>query len=192
MEVDLGADFLGLTNRTTWPIFFHETMPAVRQFLAANEVPVSFEQIYSGLGSDIMASWTRAVLPSGAGYFTDEQYLAALNTSRQDLRARLATFAFARADALLFPTTPCAAPRIANQWSFQVAGNAVTDLFLCRNTHPSSSAGVPGISLPMALNPDGLPIGLELDASFGCDRDLLALARRVEHVIGRVPGPAGF
>ncbi|MEM5329158.1 amidase family protein [Paraburkholderia sp. JHI2823] len=192
VEVDLGGDFLALTNRTTWPIFFHETMPAVREFLAANEVPVSFEQIYAGLGPDIMASWTRAVLPSGAGYFSDEQYLTALNTSRQELRARLATLAFARADALLFPTTPCAAPQIENQWSFQVAGNAVTDLFLCRNTHPSSSAGVPGISLPMALNPEGLPIGIELDASFGRDRDLLALARRVEQVIGSVPGPRGF
>ena len=34
-----------------------------------------------------------------------------------------------------------------------------------RNTHPSSSAGVPGISLPMALNSEGLPLGLELDAA---------------------------
>ena len=38
----------------------------------------------------------------------------------------------------------------------------------------------------------GLPLGLELDAAVGRDRDLLALARRVEQVIGRVPGPTGF
>jgi hypothetical protein len=44
----------------------------------------------------------------------------------------------------------------------------------------------------MALNSEGLPLGLELDAAAGRDRDLLALARRVEHVIGRVPGPTGF
>jgi indoleacetamide hydrolase len=192
VEVDLGADFLTLTDRTTWPIFFHETMPAVQAFLAANHVPVSFEDIYAGLGEEIKARWSRAVVPSSAGYFSDEKYRFALNTSRQELRGRLATIAFAQADALLFPTTPCAAPSIENQWKFQVGGKEVIDVFLSRNTHPSSSAGVPGISLPMALNSRGLPLGLELDASFGRDRELLALARRVERVIGPVPGPAGL
>lgn len=52
-------------------------------------------------------------------------------------------------------------------------------------------AGVPGISLPMTLNSEGLPLGLELGAAVGRDRDLLALARGVEQVIGRVPGPTG-
>jgi mandelamide amidase len=192
VEVDLGEDFLALTDRTTWPIFFHETMPAIREFLAANEMPVTFEEIYAGLGEEIRTRWARAVLPSSTGYFSEVQYRTALTTSRQELRRRLATIAFGRADALLFPTTPCAAPRIENQWKFPVGGKEVTDVFLCRNTHPSSSAGVPGISLPMALNSNGLPLGIELDAAFGRDRDLLALARRVEEVIGRVPGPAGF
>jgi hypothetical protein len=30
VEIDLGGDFLALTARTTWSIFFHETLPAVR------------------------------------------------------------------------------------------------------------------------------------------------------------------
>jgi indoleacetamide hydrolase len=37
----LGVDFHDLTARTTWPIFFHERLTAIREFLAANEVPVS-------------------------------------------------------------------------------------------------------------------------------------------------------
>ena len=192
VEIDLGGDFHALAARTTWPIFFHETMPAVREFIAANGVPVSFEQIHAGLGEPVQASWSRAVVASGPGYFSDEKYLIALNTGRQELRRRLASIAFGQADALLFPTTPCAAPRIEHQWMFQVGGKDVTDIFLSRNTHPSSAAGVPGISLPMALDPQGLPLGLELDAGAGRDRELLALARRVEQVIGRVHGPAGF
>ncbi len=111
--------------------------------------------------------------------------------ARHELRRRLASNAFERTDALLFPTTPCAAPRIDNQWNFHVAGQDVTDVFLSRNTHPSNAAGVPGISLPMAVNAEGLPLGLELDAAAGRDRDLLALARRVERVLGRVPRPSG-
>jgi len=192
MEVDLGEGFPTLANRTTWPIFFHETLPAVREFVAANEVPVSFEQIYAGLGETIKAIWSRSVVRSGAGYVSDEKYLTALNADRQELRRRLASIAFGQADVLLLPTTPCAAPRIENQWKFEVGGKDVTDIFLSRNTHPSSSASLPGINLPMALNSEGLPLGLELDAAAGRDRDLLAVARRVEQVIGRVPGPTGF
>jgi len=189
VEIDLGGDFLALTARTTWPIFFHETLPAVRQFLIANEVPVSFEQIYSGLGEHIKQSWSSSVVPSSAGYISDETYYTALNAGRQELRRRLASIAFGHADALLFPTTPCGAPQAEKQWQFRVAGKVVTDIFLSRNTHPSSSAGVPGINIPMGLNSEGLPLGIELDTAARRDRDLLVLARWVEQVLGHVPGP---
>ena len=188
VEVDLGADFLALANRITWPVFFHDTMPSIREFLAANEVPVSVEEIFAELGDRIHGVWSRSVVPFGPGYISDEKYRLALN-SRHELRRQLASNAFERADALIFPTTLCAAPRIENQWNFHVAGQEVTDVFLSRHTHASNAAGVPGISLPMALNAEGLPLGLELDAAAGNDRDLLTLARRVERIIGRVPGP---
>lgn len=189
VEIDLGEDFFLLATHTTWPIFFHETLPTVREFLAANEVPVSFEQIYAGLGEQIKEIWSRSVVPSSASYISEETYSTALNVHREELRHRFASIAFANADALIFPTTPCAAPAIEHQWKFRVSGKEVTDIFLSRNTHPSSAAGVPGISLPMGLNSESLPFGLELDAPAGRDRDLLALARRVEQVIGCVTRP---
>src|SRR4051812_37209473 len=82
----------------------------------------------NGLAAPQLAHVTRAVVPSGAGYVSDEKYLTALNADRQELRRRLASSAFGQADALLFPTTPCAAPRIENQWMFQVGGKDVTDI----------------------------------------------------------------
>jgi mandelamide amidase len=42
----------------------------------------------------------------------------------------------------------------------------------------------------MAVNAEGLPLGLELDAAAGRDRELLALARRVERILGGVPRPS--
>lgn len=192
IEIDLGGDFHALSAQTTWPIFFHETLPAVREFLAANEVPASFEQIHAGLGEHVKRSWSRSVVPSSPDYVSDETYWNALNTGRQEVRRRLTSIAFRQADALLFPTTPCGAPLIENQWQFQVGSKEVTDIFLSRNTHPSSSAGVPGITLPMGLNSEGLPLGLEIEAAAGRDRELLVLARAVEQVVGRVPVPNGF
>jgi mandelamide amidase len=187
VEIDLGSDFHELAGGTAWPIFFHETMPAIREFLAANHVPVSFEQIYEGLGASVARVWSRFVLKEGNG--SEEKYLRAVRADRTELRLRLSAIAFQQADALLFPTTPCGAPRIDEQWSFEVRGRRVADTFLSQHTHPSNSAGVPAISLPMALSSEGHPLGIELDAPAGRDRQLLALAGRVERVMGRIPAP---
>ena len=191
LEVDLGADFHALSARTTWPIFFHETLPAVQEFLTTNQVPVTFEQIYEGLGEHISRSWSGSVIPSSAGYISDEAYQFARNTSRDELRRRFAT-AFRQADALLFPTTPCGAPRIESQWKFRVGSKEVADVFLSRNTHATSAAGLPGITLPMGLNSEGLPLGLEVDAAAGRDRYLLGVARAIEQVIGPLAVPKGL
>ena len=131
-------------------------------------------------------------MPSSADYVSDDTYRLAQNTGRYELRQRLESIAFRQADALLFPTTPCGAPLIENQWKFQVGSKEVTDIFLSRNTHPSSSAGLPGITLPMGLNSEGLPLGLEVDAAAGRDRDLLDLTRVIERIVGPVPAPNGF
>ena len=51
-------------------------------------------------------------------------------------------------------------------------------------TPPQNISGAPAISLPMAMSPEGLPIGLQFAAAFGEDRLLLELALNP-----RRPGP---
>jgi len=189
VEVDFGADFRALVEGTTWPIFFHETMPEVREYLAKNGLPVTFEQIYEGLGSPIKGRWARFVVPNAPNYFSDETYKAVMDKRRPEVIRRYSQLVFNQADALLFPTTPCAAPAIENQWSFMVAGKQVQDTFLPRNTHIANVANLPGISLPMGVMSDGLPFGLEIDAATGEDRELLVLASRVEQVLGKIAAP---
>jgi Asp-tRNA(Asn)/Glu-tRNA(Gln) amidotransferase A subunit family amidase len=64
------------------------------------------------------------------------------------------------------------APAIADQWEFTVAG------------------GIPGITPPTGLTTSGLPIRIELDGAHGRDQELLALALRVESILGTLPSPA--
>ncbi len=50
------------------------------------------------------------------------------------------------------------------------------------NTFPpvANTAGVPAISIPAGLSPQGLPIGFQLMGRFGTDWELIALARQYE------------
>lgn len=189
VETDLGVDFAGLIARNTWRLFGYETRPDVTAFLRDNNVPVTFDQIYEDLEPHIKALWTRSVLPTGANYATEADYERTLKIERPEIQRRYATLVFAQADALIFPTTLCSAPLIAEQWQFSVGGKRVPDVFLSKNTIPASCAGLPGISVPMGLLDNGLPVGLEIDAANGQDRTLLDLARRIEDVLGLVGRP---
>lgn len=124
------------------------------------------------------------VLPGGGGAISHEAYQTALTVSRPEVQRRLDEIFVAQgAAAILQPTTPSTAPRIDRQTNFTIGGKDVTYLALAANTISASSVGLPGISLPMGLSRDGLPIGLELDSSLRSDRHLLSLARRIEAIL---------
>ena len=184
-EVDLGDDFSALTQTATWSIFFHETMGAVSEFLRRHDIPTTFEAIYEGLKPELREAWGHMALPGGGGAISPEAYQTALVVSRPEIQRRLnKAFVAHGAQAILQPTTPCTAPLIEQPASFHIAGREVSHLALANHTVSASSVGLPGISLPVSLSRDGLPIGLELDAPLGSDRTLLDLARQVEGVLG--------
>ena len=68
---------------------------------------------------------------------------------------------FAEVDVLVTPTTPMAAPAIAD-----LRANAETlrpaELKLLRNTRPFNVWGLPAISVPCGFTQSGLPIGLQI------------------------------
>ncbi|MET4449010.1 Asp-tRNA(Asn)/Glu-tRNA(Gln) amidotransferase A subunit family amidase [Bradyrhizobium sp. GM2.2] len=185
VEVDLGEDFNALVQTATWGIFAHETMGAVSEFLRRHDIPTTFEAIYEGLKPQLRQAWGHIVLPGGAGATSAEAYQTALNVSRPEIQRRLNTaFVSHGALVILQPTTPCTAPLIEERATVHIAGQEVSYLALANHTVSASSVGLPGISLPVGLSRAGLPIGLELDAPLGRDRELLNLARGIEGILG--------
>lgn len=189
VEVDLGEDFNSLVQTATWGIFAHETMGAVSEFLRRHDIPTTFEAIYEGLKPQLRQAWGHIVLPGGAGATSAEAYRTALDVSRPEIQRRL-NMAFVSHGALVIlqPTTPCTAPLIEEQATVHIAGQEVSYLALANHTVSASSVGLPGISLPVGLSRAGLPIGLELDAPLGRDRELLNLARGIEGILGGKSG----
>jgi mandelamide amidase len=190
VEVDLGTDFINLALTATWNIFFRETKAAIEKFIRQNNVPATFAQIVDSLKPGLKGTWSQFVLPNGPGYISDEVYHTALSVQRAKIIRRYAqAFTDTGAAALLLPTTPATAPMIGQEDKIVLSGREMSQLVLANNTIPASAAGLPGISLPIGLSRDGLPIGLELDAPFGRDRALLYVARRVEAVVAELPAP---
>jgi aspartyl-tRNA(Asn)/glutamyl-tRNA(Gln) amidotransferase subunit A len=103
-----------------------------------------------------------------AGYY-DAYYLQALRVRRlirQDYDE-----AFSNVDVLLGPTTPNTAFKLGEKINDPIQ-LYLQDLF----TVGANLAGVPAISIPIAQSPDGLPIGMQLQAPPLGEAKLLAIA----------------
>jgi aspartyl-tRNA(Asn)/glutamyl-tRNA(Gln) amidotransferase subunit A len=82
-----------------------------------------------------------------------------------------------RLDALLTPTTPTTAFPMAN-----VYGDSVLMQYADQLTVPANHAGIPGISLPCALDQGGLPIGMQLLGPDFSEDTLLRIGKSFEMV----------
>jgi Asp-tRNA(Asn)/Glu-tRNA(Gln) amidotransferase A subunit family amidase len=190
IEIDLGDDFMPLALQANWPIFFHETMPHIEEYLEENNAPVTFEQIYEGLGETVKAYWSDGVIRNSPNHVSKEAYLESLNVHRPLLQQRYAErYRSNSIDALVFPTTPAVAPIIGAEVEITIAGQAVNILTIGKNVFASSCAGLPGISLPIGLSADGMPIGMEIDGKPDEDDKLLNLATRISAIVGKIPAP---
>lgn len=100
----------------------------------------------------------------------------------QEARARLRSVfeeAFAQADVLLAPATPFPAPRFEEE-QVDVGGGPPHGLHTggpAWFTRMVNLVGLPSLSLPAGFSDEGLPLGVQLIAGAGRERDLLRLGR---------------
>jgi aspartyl-tRNA(Asn)/glutamyl-tRNA(Gln) amidotransferase subunit A len=92
--------------------------------------------------------------------------------------------AFEDFDVLISPTSPTTAFRIGERADDPMA-MYLSDVF----TIPANLAGVPAISVPCGLDPDGLPVGLQLTAPVLGERVLFRAANALERDLGLVLRP---
>ena len=93
-----------------------------------------------------------------------------------EMDARLADF-----DALVLPTTPIVAPRIADVATVEAFGPK--NMMLLRNTSMVNFFDLCAISLPLPRTPGGLATGLMLVARNGQDARLFRIAAAVENLL---------
>jgi len=94
--------------------------------------------------------------------------------------------AFEKVDAILTPTAPSAA------FGFDYKPTNPVEMYLNDVfTVPTSLAGLPGISIPGAINKDGLPLGLQIIGKAFDEATVLNVAYALETAIGFNAKPQG-
>lgn len=116
-------------------------------------------------------------------------YLQALEQREAFIGGFHAAMADAKLDALAVPTTPIAAPWIGEETTPVCGTNHPTRALLLRNNRPANLGGLPAISVPCGLTPDGLPVGLQLIGCVTDEAPILRIAHGLELALPSLQPP---
>jgi indoleacetamide hydrolase len=169
---------------------FYECMADLSNYLSSHGSSLTATEVVRQIASpDVRELYDTYVLGPNAP--TLEWYQHAIAFDRPALQAAYrAYFRNYNVAAMAFPTTALPARPIGQDIEVELNGNKVpTFLTYLRNARPVTSAGIPGLSIPIGLTTSGLPVGLELDAPEGQDRVLLGIGSAIENLFGRLPAP---
>ena len=107
-------------------------------------------------------------------------YLQAMEVRYSFIEQFHAAMAKANVDALVASTTPIPAPMIGEEATSVCGANHPTRALLLRLNRPANLAGLPAVSVPCGLTPEGLPVGLQLIGSVTDEHLLLQIAKLFE------------
>ncbi len=182
--VDANLDGVAEWNeKTSFPVVLYETGELLPQYLTEHHIPLSFAQLHAKVASPDVRAVLGGVL---AGNIPEASYRQALNEARPRLQRLYAAYFTRHAvDAVVFPSTPLPArPIRGNDETVPLNGQRVpTFQTYIRNTDPGSNAGIPGLTVPIGRNDDGMPVGLAIDGPAGSDRRLLSIGQALERAL---------
>lgn len=182
VEVDL-EDVSELNEKVGFPVVLYEAGPLIEAYLEEHWPAENLQTLVQSIASPDVQAAMQAVLDKA---IPESVYREAVDTHRPALqRLYREYFAAYDLDALIFPTTPLTArPIDGSDETVSLNGRLVpTFPTYIRNTDPGSNAGIPGLSIPLGVSADGLPIGIEIDGPAGSDRHLLSIGAALEELI---------
>lgn len=138
----------------------------------------SLEELYEntrgeGFGCEVKRRIMMGTYVLSAGYY-DAYYTKAQKV--RNLIAQDFERAFTKVDVILSPTSPSAAFAWGEEQSKDPINVYLNDIF----TVPINLAGLPALSVPVALNNDGLPLGMQLIAPSFAEVTLFNVAEKIE------------
>jgi len=189
VEIDM-PDLIETASKVSFAVALYEGNVDLAAYLAKYNTGLTVRDVANQIASpDVKGLFDTSIL--GEQAIPEPVYREAVQKHRPTLQKLFADiFAKHGLDALVFPTTPLPAQPIENTMEVMLNGKMLPTFFtFISNTDPGSNAGVPGLSVPMGLTADGLPVGVALEGPAGSDRQLLAIGLALEQVLPPMPRP---
>ena len=162
-------------------------------FLAKNAPGITIEDVIAGISTKTLKTRLER---SRTATFASGLVEQARTVQRANIvRLYEAIFQTHGLSAIAYPTEPVPAPLInmngdTDKDVLEVNGKKFTEgSVLARNTTMTCALGAPGLTIPMGLTSQGLPVGMELSGLAGEDEKLLGLGMAVEAIVGPLPPP---
>lgn len=172
-----------LNEKVGFPIVLYETEQLLIEFLAEYMPGMELDALVDQIESPDVKQVFEIIVN---GDISAEMYREALTVYRPRLQQLYRKyFSENSIEAMIFPTTPLAATLIKDSLNdVEISGISMPafNTFI-RNTDPSSNAGIPGLTIPLAVSAKDLPIGIEIDGPEGSDAMLLAIGAEIEALI---------
>ena len=189
VEADV-PDLARLIALTTSHIQSFHVKLMLAKYLEEYDAGVSFDEVMEQASPGLKAAFDLYVL---GGEFTPSEadFTAARDVHLPALRATMKNyFDTNKLDAMIFPATQIVASPIGQEMEVQLNGKSVPfEPVISRNISPGSTAGLPGLVIPAALNSGGLPVSLEIDGPSASDRKMLGIGLAIENLLGHLPPP---
>lgn len=182
----LAAVLEGLGHRVeeATPDYPLEDMSLVRQTLSGVPMAVKVDQRLAELGrairDDDLEPFTRMMYDRAAAV-TGAEVVEALNLL-ETVSQRIGAF-WNDHDLLLTPTLARPVPELGLLDTTDIPQILANIGFTAGLTSPFNLSGQPAASLPVAIDADGLPLGVQLVGRFGAEDVLLAVSSQVEQAM---------
>ena len=152
----------------------------------AVEVNRRLAELGRPLADDDLEPFTRLMYDSAADV-TGERVLVALKLV-EEISHQIGAF-FTDYDLLLCPTMPVPAPPLGLLDTTDIDAMYTHAATYASLTSQFNTTGQPAISLPLGQDDDGVPIGIQLVAAFGCEDLLISVAGQLERATPWSTGP---
>ena len=186
IEVNID-NIMALNDAVSFPICLYESIKDMEKYIT--QIGISFSELIEQMGSHDVKDFYEICLNQPP--FTEKQYHTALYEARPLLQyAYQCYFEGNKLDAMVFPTSKLTARPIGQDENVIINGvETPTFNAYIHNTDPSSNAGLPGISIPIGLSSENLPIGLEFDGPVKNDRKIMQIAAIFQRAVGQLAKP---
>jgi mandelamide amidase len=188
IEVNL-VGLENLINQIGHSIVRYEVIRALPAYLKASGLNIE----YRNLVSEITASGLKKVFIdiTSTDTVSEEEYNHAIHNLRPNLQQIYAKiFSVNNLDILAFPSTLVPANKLDDQKLHRLGEKDVPYLMASsHNVQPATLSGNPGLTLPIGLTTNGLPVAMGFDGPPNDDRRLLAIGMAYEKIKPKMTPP---